>query len=229
MTENTPTPGPTPIPAIPAPPPPTLAEKPTASSPSWIGTDDARKLADGLLKAGVPQDRVLAALKADGYDFAIDTRSPEQAELDRQGIGVEHAPSEYKIDWVGRVAEGTDPAKIKAATERLTGFAAATSLMPQAATALVSAMMDDASKLDRMSADQKSLWTSEQTRLGERIAGGAEKWAEKIKLADAALARADKDYVKGLRETGVLSSANAILQLSLAEEARQLRAKVLKK
>lgn len=221
---------------ITAPPPPALAANPTGSSaaPSWISQNDALKLGDGLLKAGVPEEKVLAALAADGHpidSISIDVRSDQEITLDKWGIGAEHDPSEYRVDWkdAGRNLDGVDPKIVQQANERLTTFAANVGLIPQVATSTLSEMMRTYAAIQRMDEGQRADWLSDQNRVGERIAGGPEKWAEKIKFADASLARADKSYMAELRETGVLGSAAVILNLAFAEEARAFRARVLKK
>jgi hypothetical protein len=152
---------------------------PTARSGVPMG--DAKKMADGLLAAGVPAERVKEALAADGYDTAElqeDPRSEEELEWDKSTLGAAQSPNAYRIAWPQHSAgiPAGDP-EIAAALDKHVLDEAGIQLGLQTAIreglqamnwppliggSIIEEAMDDAYRYSRMSEAERALWDRQQ-------------------------------------------------------------------
>jgi hypothetical protein len=187
-----------------------------------IDQGQAHDLAATLIAAGVPEAEVQAALAADGFAPALeDTRTDDQKEFDAAFGGAK--PSEYRVDYMGRIPADMDPAELAAFDTVSTTWASEVGFPADLGAAVLERAMDVGQSTRRMANAERELFKREQAVVFERQAGGPEKAAERMKLAGHALARGGREFTDLLHKAGALDDAWTVL--TLANQAERLAAR----
>lgn len=177
-------------------------------------------MADELIKAGVPADRVAEAMQADGHDVtaeALDSRTEDQREFDAF-LGPAPTAADYRIDYMGRIPAGVDAGQIAHFDSLARAWLANLGLPPAVGAAVIERALDVGHSYQAMSEAQRALWRAEQVAHFERLAGSPEKAAARLELAKAAIARG-RDFPDALHaRAGVLHDAGIMMHLALNEE-----------
>lgn len=185
--------------------------------------EQAANMADALSRAGVPADKIEAALKADGYDVGISDASDEQTAHDAEwGFDRNYQPSDYKIsygDALRRAGSEVDPASLSALNTSLTTGLANMQIRPELGAAIVERAMDIGQA--KMDAAARQLFKVEQRQLVERRAGGSEQLAERLRLAGVMLKMAGPEFAEHLFRSG--AADDAWIVETLANEGRRLQ------
>lgn len=108
--------------------------------------EQAAKMAEALLKAGVDPAKVRDALDADGF---------------REPSGQEHSPAEYQIDW-RRIAAGADPAGVAEVNTILTAGVAELAMPPGIGKAVAERAVEIGQQVAKMSPPDKAVWERSQ-------------------------------------------------------------------
>ena len=199
------------------PTPATPAEEPTRedltslSQPSFSAAE-AKSMAEELIRAGVPQEQVEAALKADGYRLEDDTRTDEQIEHDRM-FGAA-PPEQYRLDYQGRIPAGMEIDKLAAANTEMTTWLSQAGFSPEIGPAVLERAIDAGQAYAKMSDVDRQLWVGEQRAEFARMARTPERAAELIDFASAVLARGGQAFSDALAKSGALDDAGVLMHLA---------------
>lgn len=210
-----------PAPAVQDPNAPAAVEVLSDTKTPGLTPAQAQDMAAEMIRVGMPREQVEAALKADGYTLARETRTDEQIEWDR--AFAPGAPRDYRIDYMGRAAD-LDPAQLAQANAEATQWLAAVGFPPEIGPAVIERAMDVGQALTRMSEPERELWSREQTVLFARMAGSEERYRELIGLAADALARGNPAYAALLRDRCILADAGVLMHLAHQGERLKARA-----
>lgn len=173
----------------------------------------ALEMAEALLKAGVPEAEVEAALRADGFSPPeIDTRTDDEKEFDRAFAPA--APSTYRIEYIGRIPADTDPRVLAQFNAEATGWLSEIGFPEQIGPAVIERALDASARLQSMAGPEKELWIREQWADFDRMAGSPERAEELRAQASAALARAGKGFTSSLWNAGALHDAGVLMHLA---------------
>lgn len=190
-----------------------------------LGRVQAQEMAQALRDAGMPEDRVNAALAEHGYEpLAPDTRTEEEQEFDRAFPTV--APTDYRPNYFENAVK-MDVADLAAVNRDFTTWAADLSLPAEIGTAVIEEALRVEGAASRMSEPARQLWVREQRFNFERLVGGPEKVEEALAKVRPLLERnpAMRDR---LHRSGALDSAAVIIHLAnhadrLAVRGQELR------
>ncbi len=173
----------------------------------------AHEMVEALLKAGVPQAEVDAALREDGYEpAAVDARTDDQKEFDAAMGGA--TPDAYRIDYMGRVPGSTDAAGLAEFHAAATNWLAALGFPEQIGPAVIERAVDAGQRYNRMSGPQQELWRREQASDFERLAGSPERAEELRRFAARVLERGPKGFTDAMRGSGSLDDAGVLIHLA---------------
>lgn len=198
---------------------PAVPAGPDVAPPSGMpnfSEQQLQEMAAEMIKHGMPRDQVEAALKGEGIEpqsKAPDTRTDEEKEFDAF-FAPPASPEGYKINYVNRLPEAVDSPALVEFNRDATAWLSAMRFPETIGPSVIEQAIDAGQAYNRMSESQQQLWKMEQTALFERMTGGAEKAAERTKLAAQALARAPKAFTDALYATGALHDALIIMQLA---------------
>lgn len=150
-------------------------------------------MADRLRAAGVPEERIKAALCADGWD--VPEHTPEQqAEIEAKeewdqswGFGRKVEASEYKIDYLNHGGRNADPVALANVNREATQFLAGMQIDPTLGAAVIERAMDVTQRLATMNPAQREIWKQDQSAAMRRLVGGEEGMRETTRLAAVAL------------------------------------------
>ncbi len=176
----------------------------------------AMELADALLAAGVPEEEIRAALEADGYEAElVEVEEPSEEERQfRETFGAPADPSEYRIDYLGRLPVGTDVSTLAEFDREAKAWLSGVGFPPQIGPAVIERAVDVGQRYNRMSEPQRQLWVREQNALFERMAGGPEQASAKLAAAAAALANAPAAFTEALHKSGTFHDAGVMMHLA---------------
>jgi hypothetical protein len=186
-----------------------------------LASGEALAMAEELIRAGVPADQVDAALKADGYTFEEDPRSEEEIEHDRM-FGAA-PPSEYRVDYQGRIPAGADMAKMAQANAEVTTWLSLAGFSPEIGPAVAERAMDAGQACARMSDVDRQLWAGEQRAEFARMAGSPERATELLDLVSVTLTRGGNAFGDLLARSGALDDAGVLMHL--AHQGERLKAR----
>ncbi len=144
---------------------------------------------------------------------APDARTDEQKDFDAY-FGPTPPASAYKIEYFGRVPEGTEGPALAEYHAQATAWLSQLGFPENIGPAVMERAIDAGQAYNRMSEPQRQLWVREQNAEFERMAGGPEKAAERMKFAAVALARAPGAFTDALRANGSLHEAGVVLHLA---------------
>lgn len=221
--------------AVPAPPaltPPTVGdlspERIGASREKWIGhgydpaTFDAalggkaspsltpEQTASAIAKlrqAGVPEERIIAAMEADGITPKAENRTPEQIEHDRD-FGFDRPafePSDYLISHAAET-KTRGPDHVAAVDASAKDFLAVLNITPALGAALIEHAVEKGQAWSKASETERELYKREQRAIGLKACGGSpEKLSETIALAGQTIRLAlggKGDFAEALVKSG---------------------------
>ena len=226
---NTPAPPPAPPGGSPAPSADSPGQLHLSVSPQ-LSDDQAEQMAQALLDAGVSEEKIKAALKADGWEVAPTLTPEEQAELDaqeehNQHWGYDHhfEPSDYHVNYadvLARAETTTDPDALAQFDQHARSWLADMQMPPELGAALIERGQQVGGELARMDDASKQLWVREQRYLAERMAGGPDQLAEKIRLAGEVVKQAPGAFWDQAVKAGWFHDAWMIM--TLANEGSRL-------
>jgi hypothetical protein len=176
-----------------------------------LSLQEAEAMAEELIRAGMPEDQVRAALEADGYTPTKDPRTEEQLEFDRSFGGAK--PEAYKLDFKGR-AGGMDMAQIGEANTQITTWLSDVGFPPEIGPAVAERAIDIGQWFAKSSETQRELWAREEQANFYRMAGSDERGKELLNFAIDALARGGKGFFEVLAKSGALCDAGTIMHLA---------------
>jgi len=177
-----------------------------------LSPDQAADMAAELLKHGVPREAVEAALAADGYQLAPDTRTDEEIELERALGGGK--PTDYRIDFMGRVPAGMDAAGIADANASWTGWLAQVGFPPEVGPGFIERAMDVGQWHAKASEPERELFAREQDAQFMRMAKTEEGATQLLQHALFALQHGSPEHWNMLARSGALRDAGVLMHLA---------------
>jgi len=228
MSDNTVTPD--------APQPP-LTVRDTSSRPGWnLSSADIDKMVTGLRGAGVAEEAITAALKADGIEVpakpGTDTRSEAEKAFDQSSLAPAASGSEYQVQWYSHPPIPTDELAAalnvpvadrigfqQALDTGLRGAMAAMAMPREVGGALIELMCDSAARYSQLGSDaERSLYNRAARADAEAVLG-----PDATKDNQAVLGRLPAPLVTALANGGYLSDAKVLAQLALQNRRQSAR------
>ncbi len=199
-------------PAVPAP-----AAPGTGMDPLTGG--QAETLAASLAALGKSEAEIEAEMAAHGME--PDQRTPEQIEHDREwGFDQHYEPGDYRINYQDTSLARTYTTDQLAASQAEWGaLLAGMQIAPMIGGSLVEHVIRIGQGLAARTPAERGLWAAEQRYRATCSAGGPERLAERVRLAEVALKvaqanGASADTIDAMRRSGVLDDAFTLATLA---------------
>ncbi len=193
-----------------------------ASKTPPVTTEQAAAMANALRASGVPEERIQAALEADGIKIEPDTRSDARRELDR--AFPMPAPNEYAPTYRGRW-EGTEAELVAFDAEARTWLAAVGLPVP-IGNDLIERHLDLANRWKGMSEADRTMFKAENRAQFERHFGGPEEVELALAKAEAVIKAAPQAFTDKLALSGILDDWSAVMNLVHHTDRQLLRGRV---
>ena len=209
------------VPAVP-PPPPSSVQAGTMA----LSEDQAAEMAEALIASGMSPERINAAMVADGFQPTPDATPEQRAQAEhdaRWGYGQHPTPESYRIDYQPLI-HGDNPPAPEALAEfdgMARSWLAELRLPAELGAGLIERGQQVGAELARMDDASKQLWVREQRYLAERMAGGPDQLAEKIRLAGEVVKQAPGAFWDQAVKAGWFHDAWMIM--TLANEGARLQ------
>lgn len=189
-------------------PPKTETVDPLTKHGSYSAAD-AKKAYDNWLKLGLPEDRIKAALEADGFAHVDDERSEAETAFDGSALAAAQSPDDYHLSYVGRPS--VNPNDLIALDAEMREAFAAASVPAALAQGLLDSMLDGLDGWAALQNDaQRSLYKVEQKAMLAKVGDVGQMTA----LAAHALSRFPKATRDEILAQGCLESAVAVQRLA---------------
>jgi hypothetical protein len=203
----------------PSPEPPADKSPPKPAHPT-LSPDQVRQAIERLRAAGVAEERIQAALKADGVDVT-DADTPAEVEHDR-AWRVEFEPQDYRVDYIPHGGRTLTPGQLAEFNREATTWLSTIGLEPNLGAAVVERAMVVGKTFAKMTEAQRSLWKIEQRQQAERSLGGAEQLDAAITSAARAIKAAGASpFTQALVSAGILNDAWILRTLSTHSARRE--------
>ncbi len=189
---------------------------------SWT-PDQVRAMAQDLINAGVPQERVAEALERDGIkaDFTPDTRTDAEREYDALYPPV--TPDAYKPNLMGLLPEGTTAQTVAEFNQVGTTWAADLGLDPAIGSFVLEEGLRVGQAYSNADPGAQELYRIDQRQIFEKLAGSPKAAEQRMKNAAKLLAKGNPAFSEGLRQSGALHNAQIVTHLALEWERMQMR------
>jgi hypothetical protein len=198
---------------------PTDTSRPTGPAGGDVlgmSAEQTAQMARALENAGMPIERIQAAMAADGFKEAPEVNSPAQVEHNKS-FGMANLPkaSDYRINLADAGVRGMDVTEAGQFIGEAQGFLEKTGMPAAMGSALVTQAIRDTENLKAMTSAQRTLWSQEQKVLAQRSAGGADGLQQRVAAAAAVLRMVGPSAFRDrLVQSGALNSAYAISTLA---------------
>jgi hypothetical protein len=190
----------------------------TRDGVSTVETEKMSEWASQLVRDGADRGRIEAALRAEGYEPASDTRTRDEMKFDEAFGAPARGPDGYKINYVGRIPNDADPAAFQELDTVGRRWLHAMSFSKELGESLLEGVFDLAKNLQSMTPADRQSWKDKQDALLVRLAHGEEGAKRARDLAETMLTAAPAGVTKVFREAGSLDSAAVIMNLALQGE-----------
>ena len=188
---------------------------------SWpsLSPDQVKATVATLRAAGVPEERIEAALASDGYREVDDPRSEDQREYDEAFPAV--SADQYRPDYTGKVPADASPNWITETHAQASQWAAAIGLPVPIGNEVIERGLTWAKWHDTASDVEKAAWLADQRSDLVRACGGQDAADAELALAAEALAKGSASFLERLgpavRQAGIVRH--------LARQAERLKAR----